>query len=440
MFIDSHCHFFTKSILTNTTVSFLKTLTKRTPITSTKGTINNIEKENLINFINAGINNTPEQIYKTMVSEYKEEIIAVPKMLDLTFASSLNSLDENNQNAYNKNKNIIVKLLKHEQTPNNESTIYHIIKKLNNTNLLFKSPRTFFSNSLHEQIDELVKAKQLFKDRIYPFFSIDPRHTNIEEGILNLIKKNVGKDKPFVGVKLYTSLGYSPTDPLLYNKNRRVETVYQWCEKNHIPITVHFSDQGFSNLLNTHPIKGHVYYPEAGYPVLASDLYENSILKYHTTFPTVKYEQFVKERLISLNHPSLWRIVLENYPKLKINFAHFGGNKQIISYLDGSSLAFWTKSIIEFIHDYKNVYSDLSCFDTKDHDLLPIKRFHDKIYSNLKNDQKDRILYGSDYFMLLLFENDLGQYLNKFKKAFEKDFTHISVDNPARFLGLKNLK
>jgi len=438
MFIDSHCHFFTKSILTDTTISFIKAISKRTPLTANKNIMGIIDMENFVEFINIGIESTPTKIYTDMSIAYQEDFIAVPLMLDLTFAAHPDSENASiDKETYSHNKKMLIRFLKQKETNKNEHMISNIITRLNNHTPLLGREKTYFKDSLFSQINELKDVKNKFSDRVFPFFSIDPRHTNIEGGILNLIKENVGKNKPFIGLKLYTSLGYSPTNPSLYNEDTNVETVYQWCEKNSIPITVHFSDQGFSNLVNSLAIKGHVYYPEAGRPVLASDLYEDSIIKYKNTFPTLKYEDFVKERLISLNHPSLWKMVLEKYPKLKINFAHFGGNKQIMNYLERSTLAFWTTSVIEMMHDYKNVYSDLSCFDTPKQSYIPIRDLHERVYSTLRKDIQDRILYGSDYFMLTLFETDLGMYLKKFKKGFAKDFKNIALNNPTRFLDIK---
>lgn len=440
MFIDTHCHFFTKSILTDTTISFIKAISRRTPIGNSKGSLNNIEMENFIAFIDAGIESTPKKIYTDMALSYEEDFIAVPKMLDLSYASHPSSDEEISPDTYDRNKRLLVRFLHSKETVSNESIINNIISRLNGYTLLLGNNKTYFTKSLYTQIDELTEVKKAFPDRVFPFFSVDPRHTGIEGGMLNLIKKNVGKDKPFIGLKLYTPLGYSPTDPALYDKDRQVETVYQWCEKNQIPVTVHFSDQGFSNLLNNHTIEGHVYLPEAGRPVLAKDLYDDSIIKYKSSFPTMKYDEFVKERAVSLNHPALWRMVLEQYPKLKINFAHFGGSRQILLYLKNSTLAYWTQSVIEMMRDYKNVYSDLSCFETPGQSYVPVRDFYEKIYLQLKSDEKDRVLYGSDYFMLVLFEKDLGLYLKKFKKGFSKEFRHISLENPSGFLDLKGIR
>jgi len=438
MFIDSHCHFFTKSILTDTTISFIKAISKRTPLSNNKNLMGTIDMENFVEFINIGIESTPLKIYTDMAIAYQEDFIAVPLMLDLTYASLSNTEKKDiDKETYSRNKKLLIRFLKQKETNKNEHIVSNIITRLNGYTSLLGGDKIYFKDSLFSQINELITVKDKFPNRIFPFFSIDPRHDNIEGGILNLIKKNVGKNKPFIGLKLYTSLGYSPTDPSLYNENTQVETIYQWCEKHSVPITVHFSDQGFSNLVNALSIKGHVYYPEAGRPVLASDLYEDSIIKYKNTFPTLKYEDFVKERLLSLNHPSLWKMVLEKYPKLKINFAHFGGNKQIMSFLDHSSLAFWTTSILEMMHDYKNVYSDLSSFDTPNQSFVPIRDLHEQIYLSLRKDVQDRILYGSDYFMLTLFERDLGLYLKKFKKGFAKDFKKIALENPSKFLDIR---
>src|SRR5660398_166025 len=75
-------------------------------------------------------------------------------------------------------------------------------------------------------------------------------------------------------------------------------------------------------------INGHIY--------LNNKIKE--VKNYNHTFEhdffSLKASEAIQERARLLNHPEIWRLVLEKYPKLTINFAHFGGAGQIMEYIN----------------------------------------------------------------------------------------------------------
>jgi predicted TIM-barrel fold metal-dependent hydrolase len=277
------------------------------------------------------------------------------------------------------------------------------------------------ADGFHEQILQLkaVKSNPKYKDRIFPFLAVDPRRP----GILDYVKENVGKGKPFIGVKLYTPNGYSPTDPLLYGSAGNDDCVYKFCEKNKIPVTVHNSYGGFATFMDSVEINGDIYTP--------SGIKHFSKAFYDFRTKLIKDSgNAIKERALVLNHPSLWEIVLRKYPNLYLDLAHFGGGERLgmaLDNVDDQESRNWSKKIIELIQKYPNTYTDVSCFSEFDV-LRKLKA------SAIYNKIKPKIMYGSDYYLLLLFENDFKKNLDSFREVFAVDFDVISRENPKRYL------
>jgi hypothetical protein len=87
-----------------------------------------------------------------------------------------------------------------------------------------KVPRPY-----EEQLKELSDLKKTYPDYVIPFVHIDPRRP----GILELLKKCV-EEWGFMGIKIYTSLGYFPYDPRLF-------PVYEYAEEKGLPVISHCS-------------------------------------------------------------------------------------------------------------------------------------------------------------------------------------------------------
>ena len=209
--------------------------------------------------------------------------------------------------------------------------LYNLFEKIQFK--LDNKKKNIFRDNYNIQIQDLTDLKKALPNRVYPFFSIDPRReSEFEHGVLGEIKKHVGKRKTFTGLKLYTGLGYSPTNPVLYDDTEK-QSVYGWCQLHRIPITVHCGYGGFSHTLDRNIVHGDIFYPNAGEIIPMENIDKDLILKYEHGI--LNFDDMVKERQLYLNHPKLWRKVLERYPKLRINFAHMGGNLQVAKYASG---------------------------------------------------------------------------------------------------------
>ena len=437
MLIDTHCHLFSKEMITEEFLRVSNNFKDISPEQISKR-FANAEVLNILQFISHGMDYDCYELYSHMKKSYGQDFIAVPLMLDLTY-TNINPFLEEDKESEEKLRVIsravnekIMRAIK-SVSGSKSGKLLNVFEKIQFK--LDSSKKNIFKDNYEIQIQDLQALKEAMPDKVYPFFSIDPRReSEFKHGVLGEIKKYVGKRKTFTGLKLYTGLGYSPTDPVLFD-NSKGQSVYGWCQRNKIPITVHSGYGGFSNTLNRSVIHGDIFYPNAGEVLPMEDVDKDLILKYESGI--LNFSEMVKERQLYLNHPKLWRKVLEKYPRLRINFAHMGGNHQVAKYANGLSTGYWTKQILDLVNDYKYAYTDLSFMTPLDNPEFNAEILYKNIYSKLPANVKKKILWGSDFFMLDLAERDLSRYLDEFKQAFRNDFEKISYENPKKFLRIK---
>ena len=160
--------------------------------------------------------------------------------------------------------------------------------------------------------------------------------------------------------------------------------------------------------------------------------------------------------------------LLNQYPKLKISFAHFGGNedwddylqnplsleekakydkivteiksllnhdspneqeqKQLKEKIEAAFSMNWLYLILQILKEYENVYADISY-------TLNDEKYFSFLKVLLQDTQlKQKILFGSDYYMVQTetsekrFSVDLRGYLG------EDDYRQIAETNPKAFL------
>ncbi|HAQ64246.1 MAG TPA: hypothetical protein DCR43_00060 [Bacteroidales bacterium] len=270
-----------------------------------------------------------------------------------------------------------------------------------------------------EQIRQLaeLKSRPGFNDRILPFLAVDPRRA----GILQEAMNTTGRDKLFAGIKLYTPNGYSPTDPLLFGDEYGSQCLYRYCEENGIPVTAHNSYGGFATFMNRIEITGDIFLD-------GKLVYLNHSTYGFKTSLLSDGGDAIKERALALNHPLLWEKVMQKFPKLKLNLAHFGGDEQLGKALeDINDINLWSNQIIRLIKQYDNLYTDLSC--TSDFNVIA-KLISSPVYPLIKH----KLLYGSDYYLLILFDRKFGENVKKFETLFAGDFGIIGKINARKFL------
>lgn len=265
----------------------------------------------------------------------------------------------------------------------------------------------------------------------------------------------------FWGVKMYPRLGYSPSDFVCYPHLREF---YGACESKGIPITAHCGPGGMS--ISDYFL--YERYDEGRY----LDIREKCG-SYSLKHAAERFDGVVAGTR-GQDSPARWEEVLQKYPKLKLNLAHFGssdtwktcaGFGKMDRDLSGDTdsgkkykkhhlYRDWTKKIAELVQNdrYENVYTDISFFVNNDpswffgagHDRDDVAE--DMVYLLKKYPSlKDRILMGSDWYMIeKAGEEGIGDYLRKMfcmlrtvSKGVGYDAWHqFSLVNPLRFLGL----
>ncbi len=269
------------------------------------------------------------------------------------------------------------------------------------------------------QLETFTELKHQFGSDFVPFLAVDPRRPDMME----LIKTYVGKDKPFYGIKLYPPMGYSPTDPFLYGTADNNDCLYQYCIDNQLPIITHCSSGGFCTFVKRLEVIGDVM-PDMEFssqPVHYSQITE---IKFDTNI--LKFGEAVEERAYKLNHPKLWEIVLKKFPSLKIDLAHFGGDPNEYGNERREYIFQLMQETDNGTPKYPNLYTDLSCITQKE--LL--QDIHDNKYSQLP----DRFMYGSDYFLNLIWGEDFKEYYQNFTEVFGREMDRIGVGNVEGFL------
>lgn len=263
------------------------------------------------------------------------------------------------------------------------------------------------------------KHEKLFE--IYPFMGLDTRNYTLKAtqqlltkyfcnfsstesgeerrkrlfdkmGILdsNMYRDNSEYADVFAGIKVYPQLGFDPypNDP---DELEKVHCLYQFCVDKRIPIITHCSDSGFK---------------VGDYDPLTS--------------PEGKWEK-----------------VLDNYPALTLDFAHFGSESQ-------SDKRQWRNAIIALTAQYPNVYTDISCNNTKpeyynelENLFYPANTKKNKNMPSTPNPAlHKRVLYGSDFSINLLASkvNSYNEYLQAFADAKLSHKIDLCERNPEKFL------
>lgn len=258
-----------------------------------------------------------------------------------------------------------------------------------------------------QQLEDLSALREKFPDLLFPFVSADPRRPDV-----TALVKDYIENKGFYGIKMYPALGFFPQDS-------RLNELYAWAEANEIPVTTHCIPK------NLNHYRGKI---SAEDREIAKGIPGYNEKEARDNYDFAQY----------YNHPAGWKKVLEQFPRLKLNLAHFGGNLEWDKYLDDpfvkeEEVQNWFYQIRKLIEDtnYPNVYADISftVFDDRLYPLLKTMIAYEKT--------KDNILFGSDFYMLQKdyrerrFGFDMRGYLS------DEYYWQIAYHNPLRFLANK---
>lgn len=254
----------------------------------------------------------------------------------------------------------------------------------------------------YEQIVNLSKNTK-YNQRLVPFLGVDPRRENIKQYL-----SQVGKGKTFAGIKVYPPNGFSPYDKVLVGP----DSIFEFCSKNGIPVISHCSYGGFATPAMCINVNGFIIPKDNSEPIIFDGDYSFN-LGIRDGFTNM-----VRERAGVLNDPLIWEKVLEKYNNLTLVLAHFGSGNDV-----------WQNNILRLLKKYPNLYTDVSCMS----DVTTLQSVKD-IYDQ-NPDIQDKILYGSDFFLDMFFNDSFEQYLNRIQNTLKQPmFDKISSENPQKFM------
>jgi hypothetical protein len=287
---------------------------------------------------------------------------------------------------------------------------------------------------LYEQWTKQVKSTELLvlsnPLKLLPMFHYDPRRWQLKGN--QEVYNHVGSDGLYLGYKIYTAQGYRPWDirrlPIL-------KDFYVNCCENQTPILNHCTPDG------AYTFDRDEYFGFEHPNDNAEDLEQKYANGRKEQVREVGFYPFVKMDISHFNKleyfneqfgsPDAWRQVLDStvdgtpLNTLRLCFAHFGGNTHL-----GRE---WGRQIMDMIQKYPNVYADISSsFADEDFrkyflgilrkEAMEEKRGQGAPEKNgkaLKTRLRDRILFGTDWYLTLLGGVDYVEYCQKSKKAMD---------------------
>ena len=237
-----------------------------------------------------------------------------------------------------------------------------------------------------KQVRQTIRQVYRYPGRVLPFYAVNPLRTDF----VRKTKKAL-KDHPFVGVKLYPSLGYSVNADGLHE-------IYDYCAENDLPITMHCNGEGFCR----------------------------------------------DDASVANANPFYWTDILEKTPKLKVCFAHFGGDEKFSRAHAPKELKAddkpdaWAGSILHLMEKYPGkVFADIS-FHTAPMGEKGDAGYFAKLKGLIEDEHyQRRILWGSDHFLIQMriSEENYREFFEKYLD--DRSFKQIAEENPLNFLGLR---
>jgi predicted TIM-barrel fold metal-dependent hydrolase len=295
------------------------------------------------------------------------------------------------------------------------------------------------------QIDAVYRDIVLpFKGKIHPFAPFDPaRELAYRAGMpgpdtpdggppekyssLELAKDAI-RNKGFIGVKVYNTLGYRPLGNALVDDKRRqifrhnnmkrysaftgeqfdevLSELYDFCVHDQVPITAHCVSDGVEA------------YPGASF---------------------------------DFGSPAYWREVLDRFPDLHLNLAHFGwGHNQgyedmrrLLMRLRFKGKKTWVREICEMLWKYEHLFTDVSHHSVViEREISGYKAAYKAMCGDFPGMLQKKLLFGIDWHVITRMDN-FEDFKDKYLEVLTDGdlFTDEEIEdflggNALRFLGL----
>jgi predicted TIM-barrel fold metal-dependent hydrolase len=299
--------------------------------------------------------------------------------------------------------------------------------------------------SIASQINDVYNKVVIpHKGRIHPFAPFDPaRELAYRAGLpgpddpdygppeqyspLALVQDAI-KNKGFIGVKVYNSLGYRPFSNSIVDEKRRqifrdngmeryavftgeqfdrvLAKLYDFCVREQVPITAHCVSDGVEA------------YPGASFDFCG---------------------------------PAYWREVLEDYPDLHLNLGHFGWTRgqgyqdtrrwRWISRYRGKRT--WVREICEMLNKYKYLYADVAHHNVvADGEIAKYQAAYNAICADFPGILQKKLLFGIDWHVITRLDN-FANFKDKYIEVLQgvslfkdEDRENFLGGNALHFLGL----
>jgi len=276
--------------------------------------------------------------------------------------------------------------------------------------------------------------------QLLPMFHYDPRRWQLALNGNQEVYEQVGEKGLYLGFKMYTAQGFRPWEPRL----PILADFYAECARRGTPILNHCTPEGAATFDAgdyydfTHPNDGSE--DQRQKDAIRDDLKpEPAMLQLQATYghgpdnEAIIKQAYFQECFVS---PKAWKKVLEqevngrSLHDLYLCLAHFGGNKPT-----GRK---WAADIMQMIQKYPNLYADISS-------SFGNPKFREFFLNLIRKDEtagtqvklKDRILFGTDWYMTLLAQVDYLEYFEKAKKDLDDVdsslWPRFTQHNPYRF-------
>ncbi len=317
------------------------------------------------------------------------------------------------------------------------------------------------------QLEEVIQLKEKNPENCLPFVFAEPRRIKDSPEYASKIRALI-TDQGFKGIKTYPALGYYPFDENLLE-------LMLWACENEIPVLNHcikgtiFFRGNKKPEWNAHEVfiqsTGEKLKTE---PLALYDL-KNSDFANQFTHPLnyvcLLKEPYLRKLLIKYNNQKLFDLfgyttellpLKKNLNDLKICFGHFGGEDQWIKYLESDryqsnnifaasldtgidfkeksmenlwKYTSWFSIIYSLMLQHPNVYADIS-YILSDDRIFPLLK------SLLQNNSliSDRILYGSDFYVVRSQKSDKQIWTDTFSNLSADEIELLTRTNPAKFL------
>jgi predicted TIM-barrel fold metal-dependent hydrolase len=241
------------------------------------------------------------------------------------------------------------------------------------------------SSPLEDQLQLMAAIAVVTDGRVLPFAPFDPRRdVEHDSEAFRLVKKGVTQ-YGCVGVKLYPPMGFRafgntgpdpgcswPNDDYGKKLDCSLGRLFTWCRDNEVPILAHSSESNG-----------------------------------------------VSKACQRLGGPDDWRTALENHPGLQVCVGHFGGDNHNAEHAGYAR----TLGFANLMHEASatGLYADVSYMPGLFAPESELSRIVDELLSapastGVNTQVGDRLLYGSDWFMISLDANEKAYALEMAKR------------------------